>query len=248
MGKGVKTASTLAKTVTQAFVYFKENASKQCHYDFGMRALKSFVECMGIEKKANPETCENQIFMNTWDCMIVSKLTPEDCALSEKYFEDIFPGLKPTREIPECFKSEPNAEKLTLLEKLLSVRHSVGIISKDKNNNLFKRYAEIKNAEVETVELKNSWDWPNENVDMVSAYGEMKGDTYEDGVVVKAYRKLQGSKNDLAVLLFAECRQGSPVVMENLNSVMDDNKVLRLEGSFEELRLNDNVRLVFELE
>jgi len=183
--------------------------------------------------------------MNAWDCTIGSKLTSEDALFSEKYFEDIFPGIKPgtcikpQHTIPEYFKSEPHAQKLAMLEQILSVRHSVAVVSKDKNNGVVKRFIEIKKAQVETVALGDAWVWPAENVDM-SGMGE----------ALAAYRKLQESENELAILLFADCQKGSPVVMEPLNTVMDDNKVLilLLESSNERLCLNDNMRLVFEFE
>lgn len=239
--QGIITASSLAKVFVSALEYFRENASKQCHYDYGMRTALQFARCFGFMKRKNKETCEKQLFMNAWDCTIACKLTSEDAVLSEKYFEEIFPSVKAKKEIPEYFKSEPHAEKLAMFEKLLGVRHSAAIVSKDKNNGLVKRFIEIKKAQVETVELgDDAWIWPADNFD-ISGFEV-------DGSAVAAYRKLQKSENEMALLLFADCRKGSPAVMEPLNTVMDDNKVLILESSQERLYLNDNMRLVFEFE
>jgi hypothetical protein len=227
----------LAKIFVGALDVFKENTSKQSHYDYGMRTAIHFCRYFGILKRNDQKTCEKQLFMNAWDCTIGSRLTSEDALFSEKYFEDIFPGIKPKHTVPECFKSEPHAQKLAMLEQILSVRHSAAVVSKDKNNGIVKRFIEIKKAQVETVALGDAWVWPAENVDM-SGMGE----------ALAAYRKLQESENELAILLFADCQKGSPIVMEPLNTVMDDNKVLILESSNERLCLNENMRLVFEFE
>merc|ERR1712178_326293 len=242
--KGLKSAKNLAKIITEAFCYFKENASKQHHYDFGMRAMKHFAESLGIEKKNNPEKCENQVFVNTWNLMVLNKFVPKDVELSNKYFADIFPGLKAEIEIPEIFKNEENAEKLTALDNLFKVRHSVAVVSENKENNLLKKYFEIKKADFETVDLKNSWEYPSDFSD-----GEAMKNAYdpETGVVVKSFKKLMESENDLAVLFFTGCKGGSPIVMEPLNCVMDDNKLLRLENN-EEFFLKPNMKSAFDLE
>jgi len=246
--KGLKSAKNLSKIIVDAFGYFKEKGSKQCHYDFGMRALKSFADCIGAVKRQHPEKCENQVFLNTWNIMLVNKFVPEDVELSDKYFADIFPGLKAEVEIPEIFKNQENAEKLAALDSLFKVRHSVAVVSENKNNGLLKKYFEIKNAEVETVNfglnLGKKYDSAcsfDDEVCMKNLYDP------ENGFVVKSFKKLMESKNELSVLFFSGCKGGSPVAMEPLNSVMDDNKILRLENN-EEFVLKSNMKLAFDLE
>merc|ERR1711972_535528 len=146
---------------------------------------------IGAIKRDQPEKCENQVFMNAWNLMLVNKFVPEDVELSNKYFDGIFPGLKAEVEISQIFKNEENAEKLTALDNLFKIRHSIAVVSKDKNNGLLKRYFELKKAEVETVELG-----PNlgkkydaecnfeDEVCMKNLYDP------ENGMVVKSFKKI----------------------------------------------------------
>lgn len=59
----------------------KEQLSKQCHYDFGMRALKSVLVMAGELKRAAPELEESVVLMRALRDMNLPKFVAEDVPL-----------------------------------------------------------------------------------------------------------------------------------------------------------------------
>lgn len=53
----------LAKKMTVLYKLAKEQLSKQNHYDFGLRALKSVLVMAGELKRGSPDLPENVVLM-----------------------------------------------------------------------------------------------------------------------------------------------------------------------------------------
>lgn len=68
--------------------------SKQYHYDFGLRALKSVLIMAGSLKRASPDISEEKVLMRAlWD-MNMPKFVSEDVVLFQGLISDLFPSLE----------------------------------------------------------------------------------------------------------------------------------------------------------
>lgn len=63
--EGFLNAKVLAKKMAVLYKLAKEQLSKQAHYDFGLRALKSVLVIAGELKRNSPEIDENVVLMRT---------------------------------------------------------------------------------------------------------------------------------------------------------------------------------------
>jgi len=70
----------------------KKQLSKQDHYDFGMRAVKSVLSASGRVKRERPDLDEFSVAIKAIRDMNLSKFIAEDVVLFDNLFIDLFPG------------------------------------------------------------------------------------------------------------------------------------------------------------
>jgi len=75
----------------------KEQLSKQYHYDFGLRALKSVLVMAGQLKRQYSELPEDIVLMRALRDMNMPKFVFEDVPLFSGLISDLFPGIKAER-------------------------------------------------------------------------------------------------------------------------------------------------------
>lgn len=68
--------------------------SKQDHYDFGLRNIKSVLGCAGNIKRADAELPEPNIVMKAINDMNLPKWVAQDVPLYTALLGDVFPGLE----------------------------------------------------------------------------------------------------------------------------------------------------------
>jgi len=83
----------LAKKMTVLYKLAKEQLSKQYHYDFGLRALKSVLVMAGELKRGSPDLHEDVVLMRALRDMNLPKFVFEDVPLFLGLIGDLFPGL-----------------------------------------------------------------------------------------------------------------------------------------------------------
>lgn len=86
----------LAKKMTVLYKLAKEQLSKQFHYDFGLRALKSVLVMGGGLKRASSGLDEASVLMRTLRDMNLPKLVYDDVPLFLGLLSDLFPGTPPS--------------------------------------------------------------------------------------------------------------------------------------------------------
>ena len=86
-------AKVLAKKMTVLYKLAREQLSKQYHYDFGLRALKSVLVMAGALKRGSPDMSEQLVLMRALRDMNLPKFVFEDVPLFLGLINDLFPGL-----------------------------------------------------------------------------------------------------------------------------------------------------------
>ena len=90
----------LAKKMTVLYKLSREQLSKQHHYDFGLRALKSVLVMAGSLKRGSPDMSEQLVLMRALRDMNLPKFVFDDVPLFLGLINDLFPGMDCPRCVP----------------------------------------------------------------------------------------------------------------------------------------------------
>lgn len=82
----------LAKKMTVLYKLAREQLSKQHHYDFGLRALKSVLVMAGTLKRGAPDMSEAVVLMRALRDSNLPKFIYDDVPLFLGLISDLFPG------------------------------------------------------------------------------------------------------------------------------------------------------------
>eukprot|EP00760_Papus_ankaliazontas_P005952 PhM_4_TR1281/c1_g1_i2/m.7199/K10408/DNAH; dynein heavy chain, axonemal len=91
--EGFREARSLAQKMVQLYKLSSEQLSKQDHYDFGMRAVKSILVMAGGLKRANPDDDENMLLIRAMRDANVPKFLRDDTVLFMALIRDLFPSV-----------------------------------------------------------------------------------------------------------------------------------------------------------
>ncbi|XP_033374700.1 dynein heavy chain 9, axonemal [Parus major] len=260
VAEGFLEARALARKFITLYQLCKELLSKQDHYDWGLRAIKSVLVVAGSLKRADPERPEEQVLMRSLRDFNIPKIVADDVPVFMGLIGDLFPALDVPRKHDLDFEAvvkeavlelrlQPEENfvlKVVQLEELLSVRHSVflvGAAGTGKSQvlrSLHRTYQRLKRRPV----------WTDLNPKAVTndeLFGIINPATREwkDGLFSSIMRELANISHDGPKWMVLD-GDIDPMWIESLNTVMDDNKVLTL-ASNERIPLNPTMRLLFEI-
>ncbi|KAK2516914.1 hypothetical protein Q9233_013480 [Columba guinea] len=260
VAEGFIEARALARKFITLYQLCKELLSKQDHYDWGLRAIKSVLVVAGSLKRDDPERPEDQVLMRSLRDFNIPKIVTDDVPVFMGLIGDLFPALDVPRKRDLNFESfvrlavldlrlqaEDNfVLKVVKLEELLTVRHSVFVVGdagtgkSQVMRSLNKTYQIMKRRPV----------WTDLNPKAVTndeLFGIINPATREwkDGLFSSIMRELANITHDGPKWMVLD-GDIDPMWIESLNTVMDDNKVLTL-ASNERIPLNPTMRLVFEI-
>ncbi|XP_004857611.1 dynein heavy chain 9, axonemal isoform X1 [Heterocephalus glaber] len=260
VAEGFIEARILARKFITLYQLCKELLSKQDHYDWGLRAIKSVLMVAGSLKRGDPDRPEDQVLMRSLRDFNIPKIVTDDMPVFMGLIGDLFPTLEVPRRRDLNFEAlvrkavvdlKLQAEdnfvlKVVQLEELLAVRHSVFVVGATGTGksqvlrSLHKTYQIMKRRPV----------WTDLNPKAVTndeLFGIINPATREwkDGLFSSIMRDLANISHDGPkwILLDGDI---DPMWIESLNTVMDDNKVLTL-ASNERIPLNPTMRLLFEI-
>jgi len=268
-----------AKALSRQSVPFFESCSnrlsKQPHYDFGLRALKSVLVSSGSLKRSRKtqqtgvvtdfEKFESQIIIQSLRETIAPKLIRPDVDIIQDIEKEVFPGIE---YIPALLQNLTDSIRTVAKENQLSVPESwlTKIIQLYQIQNIYHGVVMVGSSGT-----GKSSAWRNlltalqrtdgiegvchvidaKVMSKVELYGSMDSTTREwtDGLFTSILRKivdnLRGEDGKRHWIVFDG--DVDPEWVENLNSVLDDNKLLTLPNG-ERLNLPPNVRIMFEVE
>uniref|UniRef100_A0A8C2VBK0 Dynein axonemal heavy chain 17 n=1 Tax=Chinchilla lanigera TaxID=34839 RepID=A0A8C2VBK0_CHILA len=142
VAEGFLEARLLARKFITLYTLCKELLSKQDHYDWGLRAIKSVLVVAGSLKRGDPTRAEDQVLMRALRDFNIPKIVTDDLPVFMGLIGDLFPALDVPRKRDLNFEKiikqsivelKLQAEdsfvlKVVQLEELLQVRHSVFVI------------------------------------------------------------------------------------------------------------------------
>jgi dynein heavy chain len=265
MSEGFIKARPLANKFVQLYALCKELLSKQMHYDWGLRAVKSLLRQAGALKRKEPESDENPVLCRALRDFNTPKITTLDMPIFLRLIQDLFPGINPEQfEDPEFQKVVAEIAKKRGLQadsqfiiktvsmvSILEVRHCMFIIGPTGcgKTEVWKTLMESQRS----IGIDGAWEQANpKGVTSDELYGTMsKTKEWKDGLVAVIMRNMSKEMNGYKsshvnkwVILDGDI---DATWIESMNTVMDDNKVLTLVSN-ERIPFSPTMRMILEIQ
>ncbi|CAK1584360.1 unnamed protein product [Parnassius mnemosyne] len=258
---GFLTAKVLAKKMTVLYKVAREQLSKQSHYDWGLRALTAVLRMAGTLRRASPARPEIVVLMRALRDMNHPKFVFEDVPLFLGLIKDLFPGL----ECPRVGYPEFNAAVTQVLERdgYIVLPHQVDKVVQLYETMMTRHCTMLvgptgggKTVILQTlVKAQTDLGLPTKLTvlnpkacSVIELYGVLDPVTrdWTDGLYSKIFREMNrpSEKDERRYSLFDG--DVDALWIENMNSVMDDNKLLTLANG-ERIRLAPYCALLFEV-
>jgi dynein heavy chain 1 len=254
--QGFKTAEQLSGKIVSLFDLCLNQLSAQSHYDFGLRALKSVLVSAGNLKRAEKSQLsgpdevdaawEQGILLRSLCGTLVPKLVAQDIPLLESLLSGVFPSatlvqLREERIRAELEKLQPKyhmlmtdrfAEKVLQLHQILNLHHGVMMVGPTGCGKSLAWRALLEAMERADGIKGEGYVIDPKAISKEELYGRLDSTTAEwtDGVFTQLLRKVIDNHRGEAGRRHWIVFDGDvdPEWAENLNSVLDDNKLLTL--------------------
>jgi dynein heavy chain len=268
--EGFGAAKVLSGKFTQLYKLSSEQLSKQDHYDFGMRAVKTVLVMAGALKRIDPDQDEEILLIRAMRDSNVPKFLSHDLPLFFAIIDDLFPGVQvPFIDYGALQTEIENAmlkQGLQIDDKLVGktiqlfetfqVRFGVMLVGPT----LGGKSTDYKSLAIALTQLRENGS-PEEkfqktiakvinpkSISMGELYGEFNELTQEwtDGLgsrIMRGYAMEETPEMKWTVF-------DGPVDaiwIESMNTVLDDNMTLCLANG-ERVKFNWSMRMLFEVE
>ncbi|XP_039735198.1 dynein axonemal heavy chain 10 [Pteropus medius] len=259
--EGFLWAKILAKKMTVLYKLAREQLSKQHHYDFGLRALKSVLVMAGELKRGSAELQEDVVLMRALRDMNLPKFVFEDVPLFLGLISDLFPGLDCPRvrypnfnDAVEQVLEETGfvvlpvqVDKVVQMFETMLTRHTTMVVGPTGGGKsvVINTLCQAQTRLGLTTKL---YTLNPKAMSVIELYGILDPTTrdWTDGVLSNIFREINRptDKKERKYILFDG--DVDALWVENMNSVMDDNKLLTLANG-ERIRLQAHCALLFEV-
>jgi dynein heavy chain, axonemal len=260
MAEGFTEGKVLASKFYGLYSLLRELLSKQMHYDWGLRAVKSVLVVAGGFKRMEPDLLEEALLMRALRDFNTPKIVREDEVVFFGLLTDLFPGIDPPRKIDESLEEHVRMAcenlgnhpddlfrlKVVQLEELLEIRHCVFVMGppgagKSQCWRTLGEARTIRGDKTKYVDINPK------SVKTEELYGfiSMATREWKDGLLSKIMRDLGEIPDDKPKWIILDGDLDANWI-ESMNSVMDDNKMLTL-ASNERIPLKPHMRMIFEI-
>jgi dynein heavy chain len=270
MSEGFAEARDLSKKFMCLYDLSKSLLSKQIHYDWGLRAVKSVLRQAGGLKRTCLEDPERLILMRGLKFFNYPKIVTDDwpifCGLIDALFANLEaePFKAPELELKLMEAGKANnlqvkidgetglVPKCTQFHEILVVRHSVFIIGEpgSAKTTIWKTLRDAYNLMGDKDTIAEIIDPKAMTSNELYGFINPKTKDWKDGALSVIMRNMnkclppfKESHEMKWVILDGDV---DPEWIETMNTVMDDNKVLTLVSQ-ERIPMTDSMRLVLEV-
>ncbi|CAE8591739.1 unnamed protein product, partial [Polarella glacialis] len=261
---GYSSMDMIGKKFCVLYALCEQQLSKQRHYDFGLRNILSVLRTSGgVKRSEPPDTDEEMLFMRTVRDMNLSKLVADDVPLFLALLKDIFPKVAdPPKQVYKMVEDgsavlikqnflvnwDTWMLKIIQLYETSLVRHGFMLVGptlcgKTEIREILTSCLTNYGGQQTRMQVMN----PKAITDsQMYGFKDPISEEWTPGVFASIWQRF----NNRALKYHTWIVCDGPVDaiwIENLNTVLDDNKILTLANN-DRIPMTDNCKIVFEVQ